>query len=84
MGTHWGKGTIGLQAAVPKKPHTLTLTFFLTLHIGGLTSTCNLRTRHSVGDGDSHVMECITFTSYIRGQYNDRTDWSLSSHLAVL
>jgi len=21
-GTHWGKGTIGLQAAVPKRPHT--------------------------------------------------------------
>jgi len=23
-----GKGTIGLQAAVPKRPHTRTLTFF--------------------------------------------------------
>jgi len=22
-GTHWGKGTIGLQAAVPKRLHTL-------------------------------------------------------------
>ena len=28
-GTHWGKGTIGLQAAVPKRPHTWPLTFFL-------------------------------------------------------
>jgi len=27
-GTHWGKGTIGLQAAVPKRPHTRPLTFF--------------------------------------------------------
>jgi hypothetical protein len=26
-GTHWGKGTIGLQAAVPKKPHRRPLTF---------------------------------------------------------
>jgi len=23
-GIHWGKGTIGLQAAVPKRPHTQT------------------------------------------------------------
>ena len=26
-GTHWGKGTIGLQTAVPKKPHKRPLTF---------------------------------------------------------
>ena len=26
-GTHWGKGTIGVQAAVPKRPHTRPLTF---------------------------------------------------------
>ena len=30
--THWGKGTIGLQAAVPKKPHKRPLTF-LTLWV---------------------------------------------------
>ena len=32
-GTHWGKGTIGLQAAVPKRPHTRPLTFFLSASI---------------------------------------------------
>ena len=30
-GTHWGKGTIGLQAAVLKWPHTRTLTFFFRI-----------------------------------------------------
>ena len=25
--THWGKGTIGLQTAVPNRPHTRSLTF---------------------------------------------------------
>jgi len=24
-GTHWGKATIGLQAAVPKRPHTFNI-----------------------------------------------------------
>ena len=28
-GTHWGKGTISLQAAVPKRPHMWPLIFFL-------------------------------------------------------
>jgi len=44
-GTYWGKGTIGLQAAVPKRPHRRPLTFNSTpqiylvsrLHIRGST-----------------------------------------------
>ena len=32
--THWGKGVIGLQAAVPKRPHTRPLTFnFVPRHL---------------------------------------------------
>ena len=30
--THWGKGTIGLQAVVPKRPHMRPLTFYLHFH----------------------------------------------------
>ena len=40
-GTHWGKGTIGLQTAVQKRPHTRPLTLTLTgdkpLYVGSFS-----------------------------------------------
>jgi hypothetical protein len=41
-GTHWGKGTIGLQSAVPERPHMRPLTFFLICHLNYRTEVCNL------------------------------------------
>jgi len=48
--THWGKGTIGLQAAVPKRPHTRPLTFnFLEGTDSTLLLTDNVKCQNYTG-----------------------------------
>ena len=44
-GNSLGKGTIGLQAAVPKRPHTRPLTLTFNLEFCQFSSYCDIATR---------------------------------------
>ena len=75
-GTYWGKGTIGLQAAEPKRSHTRPLTFGLIINVDKTKVMVHNR---RLGKGETltvedHKIEVARRFKYLGKVINDSND----------